>query len=231
MAQAEPVCVSPILVCALRATRLSPDGTLAPGPNNAWITNNPVSLTPTPNIKQGIDVSPIGGCGCVCASYKGPNALLRFDIDLELCKWEPGLMEIMAGMALVTDDSDIPVGIGNSWPLNVGCSASTQPPFALEAWAQNFQEDGAQVPDPSSYQRYVWPMAFADLDAFTLGADFANPKLKLWTRVNPQWPGDGAYYNDYPAGAELEAGGGNFQDSSDHVPVAECAYQTASSAA
>lgn len=231
MAQADPVCASAILLCALRVTRLSADGTLAPGPNNAYVTNSPISLTATPNIKQGIDVQQVGGCGCVCASYKGPNALLRFDIDLELCAWEPGLLEIMAGMALVLDASDSPVAIGNSWPMNVGCSAEQQPPFAIEGWAQNFTPDGAQVADPAAFQRFVWPMAFADLDAFTLGADFGNPKLKLWTRANPQWPSDGAIYNDYPDGAELEAGGGEFNDSSSHVPVAECAYQTASSAA
>lgn len=231
MAQADPVCASAILLCALRATRLNADGSLAPGPNNVYITNNPISMTPTPNIKQGIDVQQVGGCGCVCASYKGPDALLRFDIDLELCAWEPGLLEITTGAALVVDDSDVPVAIGNSWPMNIGCNVPTQPPFALEAWAQNFLPDGSQVADPASYQRFVWPMAFASLDAFTLGADFGNPKLKLWTRANPAWGPQGPY-GDYPAtAAELEAGGGEFQDSSDHVPVAECNYQTASSAA
>jgi hypothetical protein len=230
MPQAEPVCATSILLCAMRITRLNADGSLAAGPNNAYITNSPVSLQFSPNIKTGITEQQVGGCGCVCVSYKGPDTLLYFDLDFEFCKDEPALYEIMAGMALVTDDSDTPVAIGNSWPNQLSCSLPQQPPFAIEAWAQNFIDDH-QVPDPAAYTRYVWPMAFANLDQQTLGAQFTLPKLKGWTRTNPNWPADGAIYNDYPVGAELEQGGGKFQDSSDHVPVAECAYQTASSAA
>jgi hypothetical protein len=228
MPQATPQCTTPILLCAMRITRLNADGSLAAGPNNAYITDNPISLGLNPNIKTGDSQEIVGGCGCVCVSYKAPDSLLRFDLDFDFCALEPGLFEIMTGGALVTDESDVPVAIGNSFPNQLACSEPTQPPFAIEAWAQGYIDD-RQAPDPASYIRWVFPMAFANLDNWVIGNQFLLPSLKGWTRSNPTWPADGSIYDDYPAGVELGPLGGWFQDTADHVPTAECAYQTASS--
>jgi hypothetical protein len=228
MPQATAQCTTPILLCAMRISRLDADGSLAAGPNNAYITNNPTSLGLNPNIKAGLDEDVVGGCGCVCVSYKGPDTLKRFDLDFEFCALEPGLIEILTGSPIVMDDSDVPVPIGASFPNQLNCSDPQQPPFAIEAWAQGFIDD-RQAPDPASYIRFVLPMAFANFDSWVVSNQFLLPKLKGYTRSNPTWPADGSIYDDYPAGAELGALGGWFQDSADHVPVAECAYQTASS--
>lgn len=229
MPQATQVCTTPILLCAARFTRLNVDGSLADGPNNAYITNNEISLSLSPNIKTGDSQEIVGGCGCICVSYKAPDTLIRFDTDLEFCALEPGLIELTTGSPIVVDDSDVPVPIGASWPNQLTCSDPTQPPFAMEAWAQGYIGD-AQAADPASFVRFVFPMMFMNLDQWVVGNQFLLPKLKGWTRSNPAWPADGSIYNDYPAGAELDVLGGWFQDSADHVPVAECAYQTASSA-
>lgn len=228
MPQATPQCTTPILLCAARLTRLNVDGSLAAGPNNVVITNNEISFGLNPNIKTGDSQEIVGGCGCVCVSYKGPDSLLRFDLDFEFCALEPALIEIMTGSALVMDDSDVPVPIGASWPDQLSCSQPTQPPFAFEGWAQGFIDD-RQAADPASYVRFVQPMCYSNLDAWVVGNQFLLPKLKGWTRSNPAWPADGSVYNDYPDGAEVGPLGGWFQDSAAHVPVAECGYQTASS--
>lgn len=228
MSQAVAQCTTPILLCAMRVTRLNADGSLAAGPNNAYITNNPISLGMNPNIKQGLSEEVVGGCGCVCVSYKGPDSLLRFDLDLEFCALEPGLIELMTGGAVIVDDSTVPVPIGGSFADQLSCSQPSQPAFALEAWAQGYQDDRPAA-DPASYVRWVFPMVFANLDSWVVGNTFLLPKLKGWTRSNPAWPADGSVYNDYPAGAEVGPLGGWFQDAAASVPVAECAYQTASS--
>jgi hypothetical protein len=226
MAQAEPICPASIHFCAMRATRLNVDGSLADGPNNAYITNSPVMLGLTPNIIAGESKQVISGCDCICVSYKGFDKLLRFDLDLELCALEPGLIEMLTGSALVTDDSDAPVGIGNSWPDQLNCGQPPQPPVAIEAWASTWIDDG-QAQSPYAFTRYVFPMTFWALDAWQIQNDFLVPKFKGWTRSNPAWPAAGGFYDDYPTGAELGSLGGYFWD--EELPAALCDYQTASS--
>lgn len=226
--QAAQVCTTPVLVCAARFTRLNVDGSLAGGPNNVVITNSPIAVGLNPNVHTGDDQQIVGGCGCVCVSYKAPDSFVRFDMDFEFCSLEPSLMELVTGGSLVVDDSDVPVPIGASWPNQLDCSEPSQPPFALEAWAQGYV-GSAQAADPNSYIRFVFPMVFANLDAWVITNQVLTPKLKGWTRANAAWPADGSVYDDYPDGAELGPLGGWFQDSSDHVPTPECGYQTASS--
>jgi hypothetical protein len=226
MAQASPICPTTIHFCAIRATRLDTDGSLAAGPNNAYVSNSPVMLGINPNVVAGESKQVISGCDCICVSYKGPDKLLRFDLDLELCALEPGLIEMLTGSALVTDDSTSPVAIGNSWSDQLDCSASTQPPVAIEAWASTWLDD-AQAPAPYAFTRYVFPMTFWQLDAWQVQNDFLVPKFKGWTRSNALWPSAGGIYDDYPAGAELGPLGGYFWDA--ELPAALCDYQTASS--
>jgi len=226
MAQATPICPATIHICALRVTRLNVDGSLADGPNNAWISNSPVMLGINPNIIEGESKQVISGCDCICVSYRGFDKLLRFDLDLELCALETGLIEMLTGSSLVTDDSDVPVGIGNSWPDQLDCGQPPQPPTAVEAWASTWIDD-AQAPAPYEFTRYVFPMTFWALDAWQIQNDFLVPKFKGWTRSNTTWPAAGGFYDDYPAGAELGPLGGYFWDS--ELPDALCDYQTASS--
>lgn len=228
MPQATQVCTTPVLLCASRWTRLNTDGTLAAGPDNVVISNSPISIGLNPDVVTGTENNVIGGCGCICVAFKAPDSFVRFNFDLEFCDLNPSLMELVTGGAIVLDDSDVPVPIGDSWPNQVDCSLPSQPPFALEAWSQGYVGN-AQAPDPNALIRFVFPMVFATLDAWVITNNVLTPKLKAWTRSNPNWPADGAIYNDYPDGAELDVQGGWFQDSNDHLPTPECAFQTASS--
>lgn len=229
MPQAAQVCTTPVLICAARYTRLNADGSLAPGPDNVIISNSPISLGLNPDVVTGTENNVVGGCGCICVSFKAPDSFIRFNFDMEFCDLNPSLMELTTGGSLVLDDSDVPVPIGTSWPVQTSCNEATQPPFALEAWSQGYIGNG-QAPDPNSFIRFVFPMVFATLDAWVITNNVLTPKLKAWGRSNANWPADGAIYDDYPAGAELDVQGGWFQDSADHVPTAACEFQTASSA-
>lgn len=226
MPQADPICPTNIHFCAFRTTRLNDDGSLAAGPNNAYVTGSPVTLSITPNVIAGEIKQVISGPDCICASYHGKDKLQFFDLGLDLCALEPGLIEMLTGSPLITDASDIPVPIGFSWPDQLDCAEPGQPPVAIEGWATTWIDDGP-APAPYGFTRYVWPMSFWQFDAWTVQNDFLVPKFKGWTRSNRVWPSSGGFYDDYPAGAETGPLGGVFWDAA--LPAALCDYQTASS--
>jgi hypothetical protein len=74
-------CASTVEFCAVRATRLADDGTVAPGPDNSYVVRDVIQLQFTPNIREGEDREMIGGCGgCVIGAtvIEGTDGPLGF---------------------------------------------------------------------------------------------------------------------------------------------------------
>ena len=114
MAQNPVVCGVSVLVCRTRVTLLDDDGSVAAGPNNSYVTDNPIRVTVTPVIEAGKDTTLKGGCDCIIASYKGPDLLKRFDLEFDIATIEPAMLSLMLGATLISDTSDTPVPIGVS---------------------------------------------------------------------------------------------------------------------
>lgn len=216
------ICPTPIHICRIRVTRLvEGTGVVAAAPNNHVVSDKPMVLGITPEIEQGEDKTLIGGCDCVAVAYKGRDKLKRFNLELTMTAWEPALVEILTGSAVLTNASS--ENIGNSWTDQNSCSAALNAPVAVEAW-QDLWVGDAQVSNPR-YVRWVFPYSYFQVSDWSLENDWATPKFAGYTRKNPNaWANP---YVDFPTGlTTLPGQGGYFWDNA--VPAAYCGYSTTS---
>jgi len=210
------ICDAVINLCAVRVTRLDALGNPTAGPNNVYVTNKPLSIAVTPEIEAGRDLTLVGGCDCIVATYRGPDKLKRFTFEVDLAKIEPGLMEMMIGASVIlSGTSTDPIGLW--YPTQISCDDPVQPNVALEGW-QYLWEDDHQASD-FPYVHWVWPSTYWQIGQHTLSNDFLQPRLNGFSRGNPNW---GNPYNDAPEDAEPQ--GGFFYDTA--IPTAACGYQT-----
>lgn len=210
-----PICEAAIHLCAVRVTRLDALGNPVAGPNNFYVTDNPIMVTVKPVIAAGEDKDLVGGCDCIIASYRGYDKLKRFDLELDLGVIEPGLMEILTGGSAILDEGD-PIGMW--WPNQLSCQNPVQPNVCFEGWQDLWEEDHQDADTP--YLHWIWPSTRWQIGDHTLQNDFNQPKLTGFSRGNPNW-GLGIY-GDLPEAAEPL--GGFFGD--DAIPAAECGWQT-----
>lgn len=212
-------CLAAIHLCRVRATRLHPDGTPAPGPNNVYVSDKPVSLAVTPTYEAGKDSTLVGGCDCIVATYRGDDKLKRFEFELDLANLEWGLFEMLTGAAAITASGGSEV-IGTWFTDNAfDCSTAAQPLVAFEGWQTGWAADRQDPTYP--YIHWLWPATKWSLSPFTAENDFAQPKLAGFSRGNTAW-GMGIYADQPEAAAAL---GGGWQTAS-IPPAASCGYQT-----
>lgn len=214
-------CVTPIHICKARVTRLTSTGAVAtPTNTNHYVTDKIVSMEVEPEIQEGESKVLIGGCDCICVSYKGRDKLLRFNITLTFCALEPELVELLTGASLLTNGTA--QGIGGQWADQNSCSSALQPMVALEAWSDSWFGDAQFTTYP--YIRWVFKGTFWQWDTLTLENDFTTPTLKGFSRSNANF---GNAYVDYPTGvSNLGSLGGWFYDSAQ--PAAYCGYSPTS---
>jgi hypothetical protein len=211
-------CASTVEICAIRATRLDDNGSVAPGPDNVYIVQDVIQLQLTPNVREGEEREMIGGCGgCVIASKTDEDNIRRFDLELQSGRLEPGLIEMLAGGTVIE---------GTSGPLGVMAGAkracgTPQPRVAFEAWSKRWTSDDEQDP-VYPWWHWLWPSVAWVLGQNTLSADFGPVVLTGKSRANTAW-GQGPY------GDSLADVVGNqvavWADTND-LPVATCDYTT-----
>jgi hypothetical protein len=220
MAQATPICPHSAELCRLRVTALNPDGTVADGPNNSYVTDSPIQLAVTPEIKAGASTDVTNGCGCVCVTRRTPDQFLRWDLSLQLCAVEPALTSLLIGASLHEDASDIPVPIGWDWPQPQSCDSPTL--VAIEAWSEAWEYD-AQHAAPNQWIYWLFLSAQFHIDNYTLADGFMLPQFAGVTKSNDQW-GVGPYGDiavDFgPAGGVVWT---------NTIPDADCAFETVGS--
>lgn len=207
-------CFSTIHLCLIRVTRLDQIGNPVPGPNNGYVSDNPLQLGVTPQIATGDDKTLVSGCDCIIAEYKGTDKLKRFDLELDMGQMEPALQEILLGASAISIGGNV---AGVWWPSQVSCADQPQPNVCFEGW-QDTWEDDHQASSPDRYVHWIWPSTRWQIAAHTLANDFTQPKVTAFSRGNPNW-GLGIY-GDLPEAAE-PLGGWFFTDS---VPDAACDY-------
>lgn len=219
------ICATPLHVCRFRVTRLDSDGAVATGPNNAYVSDNLISVGVNPNVEIGLESSLIGGCGCIVATRKDPDRLKRFDFTINNAALEPAMLEMMLGGDLISDTSTEPVPIGLWYPDQIGCEF-VPVWVAVEFWADAWDGDAADPDWP--YIHFIYPRMTWQEGPRTHGNEFTQPVINGFTRSNASW-GLGPY-GDLPEAVPTGAPGGWFY-TSEIPPAAECGYQTAASAA
>lgn len=221
MAQATPICPHSAELCRLRVTALDSDGSVASGPNNSYVSDSPIQLAVTPEIKAGTSTDVTNGCGCTCATRRTDDEFLRWGVSLQLCAIEPALVSMLLGADLHEDDSDVPIPIGWDWPTQPGC-AGTSTLVAVEAWSEAWDYD-SQVEAPFQWIYWLFLSVKFHQDSFTLADGFMLPQYAGTTRGNAAW-GLGPY-NDIGV-AFGGAGGVIFTDV---IPDADCAFSSVGS--
>lgn len=219
MAQNPVVCGVSVLVCRTRVTLLDDDGSVAAGPNNSYVTDNPIRVTVTPVIEAGKDTTLKGGCDCIIASYKGPDLLKRFDLEFGIATIEPAMLSLMLGATLISDLSDVPVPIGVWWPAQVGCDLDPPPNVGFEFWTKVWDGDAQNA--TWQFVHHVYPFTNWQIGPQTYEDDFAQPTLTATCRSNTLW-GHGPY-GDQDDGIPGNAPGGFFY-TQDALPAAACGY-------
>lgn len=210
------ICDAAIHLCRVRVTRLDSTGSPVAGPNNVYVTDASIQLSVKPQIQAGEDKVLVGGCDCIIASYRGYDKLKRFDLELDLGKIQPGLIEMLTGSTAILDGVD-PIGVW--WPNDLTCDGTIQPNVCIEGWQTLWTDDHPEA-SPHQYVHWIWPSSFWQISDHTLQNDFLQPKLTGFTRANPNW-GLGIFGEQPEAAGDL---GGFFYV--DAMPTASCGYQT-----
>jgi hypothetical protein len=208
------LCPSVIHLCFVRVTRLNSVGQPVAGPNNVYVSNNPVTLTVTPDVLAGEVKDMKGGCDQLLATYRGQDILKRFNLELDTGVVEPGLDEMMTGGSAITNT--LAQAIGVQFPVPCG---TQQPYVAFEAW-QDLYDCDHQPSTPYQYRRWVFPSSRWQRGPVTLQNDFTLPKFTGFTLGNANW-GLGIY-GDQPV--SVAANGAYFFDNT--LPNAACGYQS-----
>lgn len=212
-------CLAAIHICRLRVTRLDDTGAPVAGPNNVYVTDKVMQLGVTPTIEAGQDRTLTGGCDCIIATYRGPDKLKRFDLELDIGVLEPGLLEMLLGGDIILDGTD-PIGLW--WSDQAFDCSNPQPSLCIEAWQTAWDGGGPAADFPNVH--WVWPLTHWQVGAHTLTNDFLQPKVTGFSLANSAW-GTGIYH-DLPLGAgSVGPLGGWFYDTED-LPTATCGYQS-----
>lgn len=218
MAQLEQKCLTPLKICALRATRLDADGTPAAGPNNSYVTNRITELALGTEVRTGDEQELLDGCGCPILEYQEDDSFKRWTFGLSLGSLEFGLFEMLLGTPLILDDSDIPVPIGLQFNTPASCGA-VRPKVALEVWSKAIAYDD-QDPDKPWFH-WVFPAAKFNPapDSLTLGAAAAPMVLNGRGVQNARFGDPYAELEEEP-----DASGQVFLATT--FPTPECGFQT-----
>lgn len=220
MPQAAAICGSSILACGLRVTLLNSNGSVAPSPNNSYVTKNLVQIVITPEIETGSDRTLKSGCDCIIATAKFPDLLKRFNFEIQLGALEPALISMMTGGAVILDTSTVPVPIGWDWPVQISCSDTPPPKIAIEVWSDNWDSDHQSAVLPNIH--WVWPGTQWQIGPSTLNTDFATLVLNGFSFGNTLW-GHGPY-SDSPG--HLIGQLGSVYQTASAVPAGSCGYQS-----
>lgn len=210
-------CGQSLQLCAIRLTLLDSLGNVDAGPDNSYVSDRIISVSPSPDVEAGTTSTLVGGCDCTLGDYRGNDKLKRFLFSIETGSLEFAMLNLMIGGTLISDAGD-PIGIG--WPGPIECG-SAPPNVAFEFWTKHWVDDSQDATWP--WLHHCYPSTYWMIGEATYENDFARPVLNGFSRQNLQW-GQGPY-GDGP-GFDIRRGG--VWLSADALPTATCDFQTVS---
>jgi hypothetical protein len=213
-------CGTPLHLCRLRVTKLDAAGNVANEANNSWVSDAAISLQLTPEVLAGETRRLIGGCECSIASFRSPDRLERWNLELNMGKLEAGLFSLLVGTEVVLDGS---TAIGVEWGDQSACDFDPNK-VAIEGWGDLIEGDSQSSDYPYFYilfSRSSW-----SLGQYTAQNDFAPFVFNGITYANDLW-GDGPY-GDVDIGANTpDARGGIYVlPAATVLPTADCAFDS-----
>lgn len=137
----------------MRVARLDNDGVPLPGASSLYVTDSFVSLKFQEVYEDGEDIRQKNARGVVCSAFRGPDSLVRGDVELALCSPDARLEEMLSDGTVLTGTGVDSGTIGWSAPPigrleNAGLS--------IEVWTYRVIS-GEVATDGYPYTRWVYP--------------------------------------------------------------------------
>jgi len=198
----DTICLGERQACALRATRLNDDCTVAEGEDNAVVTAALMTLTASPEVEEGTTYQPKNACDDIRWTAEEPDNIIRYTGDGEMTDFDNELIELLTDSALFTGAVGTPwegMNIGTGMP---GPDTPANPGVALEIWVKNavVGSEGPCGPAGSHppFTRYVFPRVRIRPGDRTFSNDPATFAFSIKASPNPQW-GEGPWGDWQPA--------------------------------
>lgn len=223
---ADICCPTPIQGLALRLTRADECGAaVAPSVENSRIqTTAYVSLSFSPSIATGSEISVTRANGLLCVAHKSPDELKWLDFTMLVCGLPFPLLEMALSMSPLLDGLDI---IGGVLPSRA--SSADADPKILEVWSLNKSSDAcAPGSTTAPFVQHLFPLVsnFQIGGSLDFSAD-AGSQLTI-TGIVEASPGfDPPYDGEWSVAdvAAIQAGGPYAYKCVDVLPeTSDCAY-------
>ncbi len=135
---------------SVRASRLTPTGTITTGATGAYSTTAFMRVSFTPEYEAGDEFVEKAASGELCVSFKANDALKFVTLELEICQPDPELTELLAGGTIISASGD---NIGWASPA-VGVDSNPSG-SGLEVWSKAIVSGAQAATRP--YFRWVFP--------------------------------------------------------------------------
>jgi len=133
----------------VRLTRLNECGTVVEGPNSTLTAEALVTGTFTPNYADVQEISILNANGDECISDRSSPALRWIDITLNVCTWDPTMINLITADPLVLDNAaPTPNVVG--FGIDTALTGSAN--FGLEIWSGTT----GQSCDPSGNPKFQY---------------------------------------------------------------------------
>lgn len=144
-------CLTAVMACRIRVSRLHDDGTLDPGDDNMYVSDAVITIGSNPDVETGTVITQKNGCGAVCVRRRSDNQTLAYNLTMSLCQLDAELIEILAGGSLITVGG---VTVGYKRPR----SGDVQEAVCFEAW-QEARTASAQATEGGAllWWHWAWP--------------------------------------------------------------------------
>ena len=206
-------------LCAVRITKVDAAGNVVAG-ENAYVTDNPISVAVNPNIETGNAFSTRNGCGCSIARFRSPDTFNWWEFTFVKGTLEPEMEALLLGATTIEDSGDV---VGLAFPSTLACDED-EPAVALEFWTQHIVGSGQDGTYP--WIHWAFPKTIWQLGDNTMEEDILQPTLTGFSRTNTNW-GEGPYGDGPPDSADIREGG--YWKTDVNPPDAECAAQAVTS--
>lgn len=200
-------------LCAVRVTQVDAEGNVVGG-STSYVSDNPISISVTPNIETGNTFSARNGCGCSIARFKANDIFNWFEFTFAQAALEPAMMALLLGSETIVDGADV---LGLAFGSALGCDED-EPAVALEFWTKHVVGSGQDALHP--WVHWVFPKTVWQLGDNTFEEGIAQPTVQGFSRTNAMW-GAGPYGDGPPDDQDISEGG--YWKTASTPPTADCA--------
>jgi hypothetical protein len=206
------ICGTEFGVCAIRVTKVNPDGSVIAG-NNAYVSDKMISVAVNVNKETGQTFSVRNGCGCSIMRFRSFDIFNWFEFVLVRAALEPELEAFMLGADVILDGAQ---AVGVNYPDGIDCDEA-EPAVAFEFWTK--QIEGSRQSASLPWVHHVYPYTTWSLGNNTFEEAAQQETMDGFSRENSLW-GDGPYGDGPPDGTQVHVG--DWWETDVEPPSAEC---------